>query len=210
MRKLVGILIVLGLTLSAMNVFGVVPSTPNKPTTPTEERFSKREQFRAKLMEIKNEEKRALAERLQQRIDEVNLRLCENYENYLKKIEMILDKMEDIVAELKTKEIKTENVEKMIQQARDKIAELKAKVSQLKEKDYTVNITGEKFLKVNFGSTMSQLRKDHRNLRTEIKSLRKLVGQILIELRKLSPSPVPTPSLVPTPLPATPSTPTQP
>lgn len=210
MRKLVGILIVLGLTVSAMNAFGVTPSTPNKPATPTEERFSKREQFRTKLMEIKNEEKRALAERLQQRIDEVNIRLCENYENYLKKIEMILDKMEDIVAELKTKEINTENVEKMVQQARDKIAELKAKISQQKEKDYTVNITGEKFLRVNFGSTMSQLRKDHQSLRTEIKSLRKLVGQILIELRKLAPAPVPKPSLVPTPLPATPSTPTQP
>lgn len=210
MRKLIGILIVFALAISVMNVFAVRPSTPNKPATPTEEKLSKREQFRAKLMEIKNEEKRALAERLQQRIDEINLRLCENYENYLKKIEMILDKMEDIVAELKTKGIKTENVEKMIQQARDKIAELRAKVNQQKEKDYTVNITGEKFLKVNFGSTMSQLRKDHRNLRTEIKSLRKLVGQILIELRKLSPSPVPTPSLVPTPLPATPSTPTQP
>lgn len=204
MRKLVGILIVFWIMILVMNVFsiGPRPSTPNRPATPTEEETGlsqKRAEFKAKLAEIKDEKKRALAEKLQERIDAMNLAFCERYENYLSVLENVVGKIEIIVNDLKSKGAETGKIEASIKTIKDKISQAKEKIAQQKQKDYTVAITDEKGLKNVFGQTVVQLRNDHRSLRAEIKSIRKMVGQLVIDLRSLSKS------LVPTPSPATPT-----
>ena len=106
---------------------------------------TKREEFRAKLQTIKNQKKRALVERIDAKLSNVNIKHTDRFIQVLSNLQTILDKM-------------SEDVDKTDAQAAIEAAKV-AVVNQA-AKSYTIALSTETALRSNVGAITSQLRLD--------------------------------------------------
>lgn len=128
---------------------------------------TKREEFKAKLQAIKDEKKKILVERIDAKLSAMNTKHTDNFAEILGKLQTLLDKAK-------------ENTSAEITSAQAAIDAAKTAVENQAAKTYTITITNEEKLRLNVGTTTSQLRQDlmavHKlivNAKQEIQKLRK-------------------------------------
>lgn len=113
---------------------------------------TRREEFSVKLQTIKDEKKKTMVERIDAKLSEINTKHTDRFTEVLGKLQEHLDKISQSVTEKKVLEdIKT---------AQAAIDEAKTAVENQAAKTYVIQITNETALRLNVGTTTSQLRKD--------------------------------------------------
>ena len=106
---------------------------------------AKREEFKARLQTIKDQKKKALVERIDTKLSNVNIKHTDRFAQVLSNLQAILDKM-------------SADVDKTEAQAA--IDTAKAAVEAQAAKTYTITISTETALKSDVGAVTSQLRLD--------------------------------------------------
>lgn len=106
---------------------------------------AKRDEFRVKLQTIKDQKKKALVERIDTKLNNVNIKHTDRFAQVLSNLQTILDKMSGDADKTN---------------AQDAIDTAKAAVAAQAAKTYTITITSETSLRSDTGAVTSQLRLD--------------------------------------------------
>ena len=114
---------------------------------------AKREEFKQKVENIRDERKKKIVERVDAKLAEINKRRTDAMTRHL-------DKMSEILAKVKLRGGDTTAAEAAVAEARSAVAVQAAKT-------YTITISTEDKLKINVGETMKVLMTDLRNLHEE-------------------------------------------
>lgn len=113
---------------------------------------TKRAEFETKLQSLKDEKKKILVGRIDIKLSEVNTKHTDSFTELLGRLQELLDKQSVGVTDPKTlADIKT---------AQTAINAAKIAVENQAAKTYTIQIVDEANLRLNVGTTVSQLRKD--------------------------------------------------
>lgn len=111
-----------------------------------------RDEFKAKLQIIKDQRKKTLVQRIDAKLAQVNKRQTERFSEVLTRLQGFLDKIKQSTTDTK--------VLADIAVAQTAIDTAKTAVDQQAAKTYTIQITDATTLKLNAGTTVSQLRQD--------------------------------------------------
>ena len=106
---------------------------------------ARREDFKAKLQTIKDQRKKILVERIDAKLSKANTKHTDRFTQVLSNLQTILDKI-------------SEDLDKT--EAQSAIDAAKLAVENQAAKTYTIQITDETALRLNVGTTTSQLRQD--------------------------------------------------
>jgi len=118
-----------------------------------------REEFRQKLSQLKDARKKAIVEKIDARIAEINLNRTAIMTNHLNQIEAVLNKLETRANTAKTNGKNVSSVETAIASARAAIATARQNISDQAAKQYVINITSE----TNLGAAVSVTRQAFAN-----------------------------------------------
>lgn len=113
---------------------------------------TQRDEFKAKAQTIKDQRKKLLVERIDAKLAEVNKKQTSRYSEVLTRLQGFLDKIKQSTTDTK--------VLADIASAQTAIDTAKAAVDQQAATTYTIQITDDTTLKLNAGTTVSQLRLD--------------------------------------------------
>lgn len=170
------------------------PTTTAQPEATTgtrgttiQNRIEKREEFKEKLQEIKNEKKRALVERIDTKISSVNTNRTTQMSTVLEKLNSILSRLIEKVNTAKTAGgNETTLAEVAITQAQSALSTAKASVASQASKQYDIQVSSEEgVLRTNVGSTVSQFEKDLRTTHKTVVDAKQALMSVIKELSKL-------------------------
>lgn len=147
--------------------------------------------FREKLSTIRDAKKKALTERLNTTLNDVNTKRTETLLSYLSRISDILSKVQARAAIAKANGKDTSAVDGAIAKAQADIATAKAAILAQAGKQYTTTITSEDSLKSDMGKTMSQLQNDLGSVRTLVVAAHKSVSDAIAALAAVLGEPPP-------------------
>jgi chromosome segregation ATPase len=151
--------------------------------------------FEAKLKEIKDQRKKALAERLSNQINKLNDIRTERYLRHLERLSRILEKIEKRVDELESAGKSVTSLKTSIASIKASIESTTEKVEAQQEKVYTVEIQSESTLKTDYRKVHAQLKSDLSGLSSQIKKLKDDMLTLFHDLKaQSSSSPSPTSS----------------
>jgi len=142
-----------------------------------------RQQMQAKIQEIKDENKKRIAQNLVSQMERINKRLSEDHLKYLNTIEKVLNKIEERVKNSTTIDA---NINSKISELKTKIAALRSKIETQMQKEYLVQIQTETKLKEVYQTTKKELMNDHKNLRQELQTLKKEVRDLFLKLKPIN------------------------
>lgn len=120
----------------------------------------KKEQFKAKLQIIRDERKKALVERIDEKISTMNKTSTARFSAVLEKLMMVLDRITQKAQVTKAKGVDTSMADQAIVAAKTAIDAAKAAVAGQSAKTYSIDVVSETTLKTTVGSTVSMFRKD--------------------------------------------------
>jgi len=138
-----------------------------------------RQQMQVKIQEIKDENKKRIAQNLVSQMERINKRLSENHLKYLDIVEKALNKIEERVKNLTTTD---ETIILKTNELKIKIANLRSKIEAQMQKEYLVQIQTETKLREAYQTTKKELMNDHKNLRQELQALKKEVRDLFLKL----------------------------
>lgn len=113
---------------------------------------AKKDEFMARIQTIKDLKKRAVVTRIDAKLSEVNKKHTDRFSAVLTKLQTLLDKTSQTA--------KDKKVLADVEIAQAAIDEAKTTVANQAAKTYTIQITQETTLKLDVGTTISQLRQD--------------------------------------------------
>lgn len=177
MKKFTLLLCFLALTLLI-----TTPVLAEKATGPA---TTKREEFRARLSTIRDTKKKAILERVDQRISQINANRTGIMTRHLTKIEEILNRIEAraLEAEKNGKDIIA--VKTAITSARTAITSAKTTVAAQAAKTYAIDITTEADLGSAVSSVRTTFTKDLQTAHQSVVTARKSVRDVLTALAKV-------------------------
>lgn len=138
-----------------------------------------RQQMQSKIQEIKDENKKRIAQNLVSQMERINKRLSEDHLKYLETIEKVLNKIEERV---KNSTTTNATITSKISELKTKIAALRSKIEAQMQKEYLVQIQTETKLREAYQTTKKELMSDHKNLRQELQALKKEVRDLFLKL----------------------------
>lgn len=138
-----------------------------------------RQQMQSKIQEIKDENKKRIAQNLVSQMERINKRLSEDHLKYLETIEKVLNKIEERV---KNSTTTNATITSKISELKTKIAALRSKIEVQMQKEYLVQIQTETKLREAYQATKKELMSDHKNLRQELQALKKEVRDLFLKL----------------------------
>lgn len=172
-------------TLICFLALALFVTTPVLAENATGSGATKREEFRARLSAIRDAKKKAIVERVDQRIAQINTNRIGIMTRHLTKIEEILNRIEAraLEAEKNGKDITA--VTSAIASARTAIASAKTTAAAQAAKTYAIDITTE----ANLGFAVSSVRiafaKDLQAAHQSVAAARKSVRDVLTALAKV-------------------------
>lgn len=113
---------------------------------------AKKDEFKARIQTIKDQKKKAIVERIDAKLSEVNKKHTDRFSEVLTKLQTHLDKISETA--------KDKKVLADVAIAQTAIDGAKTAVANQAAKTYTIQITEETALRLNVGTTTSQLRQD--------------------------------------------------
>lgn len=149
-----------------------------------EQRELRREEFKAKLEQIRDERKKALVERIDDKLEDINEKRTERWSEALEKLSAILTRVEEKLASTSGDVDKTAANE-AISNAKTAIETAQTAVSDQAEKDYTAQITDETTLRNTVGAAFSSLQSDLRATHKITVDAKQAVMNAAKEVRKL-------------------------
>lgn len=143
-----------------------------------------KEEFRQKIQQIKDEKKIILAERLSEKINNVNRKITNAYLRHLDHLEEVLNKIEDRTLKIETKrEVDLSETKDLIDKARNKIDEVRTAVLGQQAKEYVVEIESVENLEEAFRNTVQQMIEDHKKVRDEIKDVVLSIRNVVLSIK---------------------------
>ena len=143
-----------------------------------------RQQMQAKIQQIKDENKKRIAQNLVSQMERINKRLSEDDLKYLNTIEKVLNKIEERVKNSTTTDA---TITSKINELKTKIAALRSKIEAQMQKKYLVQIQTETKLREAYQTTKKELMNDHKSLRQESQALKKEVRDLFLKLNPTKP-----------------------
>lgn len=137
---------------------------------------NKRDDLKARIREIKDEKKKALAERIDAKITRINANRTEQMTKYIERMKELLGKIQAKSDEAKNAGKNTTTVEAAIKAAQAALDKSAAAVATQAGKQYVATITSEATLKNNFGSVARQLEADLKTVRQTLIDAQKAVA----------------------------------
>lgn len=145
----------------------------------------KREEFREKLQTIRDEKKRAMVERIDEKISRMNHTHTARFSKTLEKLEMILNRIAEHAQNLKSKGIDTSKLDSAVASAKTAINSAKVAIEIQAAKTYTMDVASETRLKTTVGSIVSMFRKDLRDVHKAVVDAKQAVQSAEMELVKV-------------------------
>ena len=139
-----------------------------------------RQQMQTKIQQIKDENKKRIAQNLVSQMERINKRLSEDDLKYLNTIEKVLNKIEERVKNSTTTDT---TITSKINELKTKIAALRSKIEVQAQKEYLVQIQTETKLREAYQTTKKELMSDHKNLRQELQALKKEVRDLFLKIK---------------------------
>jgi len=170
-KKLTSLLCLLALTL--------IVASPVFAETATRSGKMNREEFRTRLSAIRDEKKKAIVERIDQRIAQINANRTGIMTRHLTKIEEILDRIEARAFEVEKTGKEISAVKTAIATARTAIATAKTTVTTQAAKTYTIDITTEDKLDSAASAARTAFAKDLQAAHQTVVTARKSVRDVL-------------------------------
>lgn len=160
-------------------------TTPVLAENATASGAARREEFRTRLATIRDAKKKAIVERVDQRLAQINTNRTAIMLRHLTKIEEILARIETRVNDLSTSGKDVATIRTAITSARAAITTARTAVNAQAAKNYTIVITTE----ANLGSAVSSVRtafaKDLQTAHQSVVTARKSVRDVLTALAKV-------------------------
>jgi len=132
----------------------------------------KRDEFKLQLQTIKDQKKKALIERIDAKLAEVNKNQTTKYKEALTRMQGFLTK--------KSQSITDPKLIAEIILAQNAIDAVNALVKTQEEKVYTITITDDATLKLNAGATISQLRHDLNATYAQVMNVKQMIQKLNI------------------------------
>ena len=140
-----------------------------------EERQAARDEFRERLAEIKDAQKREVLEHVGQVLDQINERWTAHFDN-------VLSRLSEILVKIGTRADKLEEDGQDVASVRDAIADAEAAIEAAQDaidtqagNSYVIDITDEESLKDDVKSTRDELHTDLTATRDEVRTARQAV-----------------------------------
>ena len=151
-----------------------------------QEKFkAQREEFKTKLEALKDARKKAIVEKFDTKLSEVNKNQTDRMAQNLEKMTNKITELSTKISSAKQAGLNTTAAESAITNAQTKIAAAKTAVANQAGKEYTATITTEANLKVNLGSTMLTLRADLISTHQAIVAVKEAVVTAIKEVNTL-------------------------
>lgn len=144
----------------------------------------KKEEFREKLKAIRDEKKRLVVERIDEKISTMNKNHTARFSKTLEKLEMILNRITQQAQNLKSKGIDTLKLDSAVASAKTAINAAKVAIDSQAAKTYTLDVASENRLKTTVGSIVSMFRKDLRDVHKTVVEAKQAVQNAEMELVK--------------------------
>lgn len=165
---------------------GQQEATSGAKNTSIQNRLEKKEEFKAKLLEIKNEKKRALVERISTKLSNVNTNRTTLMNAVLEKINTLLNRLVERINTAKANGKDVAPVEFSLTEAQDALSAARTLVAVQTTKTYEFQISPEEgVLKSNVGATVSQFEKDLRDTHKAVIDAKQAVMSLIKDLNKL-------------------------
>ncbi|PIS15685.1 hypothetical protein COT62_02395 [Candidatus Roizmanbacteria bacterium CG09_land_8_20_14_0_10_41_9] len=163
----------------------------NRVEEAKENRLEKKEAFKAKLLEIRNEKKRALVERISTKLSTVNTNRTTHMSTVLEKINTLLNRLVERINTAKVNGKDIASVESALTQAQDALSDARSLVATQAAKTYEFEISSEEgVLKSNVGTVVSQFEKDLRDAHKAVVDAKQAVMLLIKDLNALKTSTV--------------------
>ncbi len=167
---------------------------------------TKREDLKVRLEKIKDEGKKQIVERIDKQIDALNDKMMRHFSSVLDKLEEMLvrinERADKVFAE---RGFDVSMVRSAIDKANATIASARSAIEIQSGKTYTITITTETALKTNVGKARQDFGADLTKVKDAVKVAQSAVKDAAVALAQLvvktnvSPSPLVSPSVTPTP-----------
>lgn len=177
MKKLILISSLFALTLTV--------SSPALALTASESAKMKRDEFRAKISAIRDEKKKAIVEKIDQRLVLINANRTTIMLRHLAKIEEILNRIENRTDKVAATGKDVTFVRTAIVTSRTAITTARTAVNAQAAKVYTINITTEDNLGASVSATRTAFAKDLQTAHQAVVTARKSVRDVLKALAKI-------------------------
>ncbi len=133
--------------------------------------------FQQKLSTIRDEKKKALAEKLNTTLNDVNTKRTDAMLAYLVRVSEILEKISTRAATAKSAGKDTSKLDAAIAKAQAAIATAKSAILAQAGKQYTATIASENTVRTDMGTTMKQLQSDVAAVKDLVTAAHKSVGE---------------------------------
>ena len=141
---------------------------------------AKRDEFKVKLQTIKDQKRKALIEKIDAKLTQVNANQTAKFSEVLVRLQGFLDKIKQSVTDTK--------ILANIVAAQTAIDTAKAAVDAQAAKIYTIEIVDDTTLKLNAGTTVSQLRVDLMNIYKLVVDAKQAVQKLNIDRLEIKPA----------------------
>jgi len=145
----------------------------------------KREEFNQRLQTIRDEKKKLLVERINNKLENINKRRTDHMMSVLDRLSSILDRLKQRVDTAKTAGKDTTSLEQAIEAAQTKISEAEAAVTTQAGKVYVAEIVDETTLRETVGEIVSQFQTELRDVHKLVVDARQVVMNAVKEAAKL-------------------------
>ncbi len=147
---------------------------------------ARREEFKEKLQTIKDEKKKTLTERIDTKFSTINKNRTARWVESLNKLSEITGRLDGKIASAEAAGKDVASAQAALEKANDAIATAQSAVSSQAGKEYVIEITDEKGLRLAVGKVMSQLQADLRATHKTVIDAKKAVMKAATEVRKLT------------------------
>lgn len=145
----------------------------------------KRDEFKEKLQIIRDEKKKALVVRIDERIEKLNKNYVARFSESIKKLEAIFSRLKEKTAMLSASGTNVSMANNAIANAQTAIDSAKISLAEQEAKVYNIEVSSETGLKANVGRTVSQFRKDLRDVHKKVMDAKQAVRNVEKELAKI-------------------------
>lgn len=161
--------------------------------------LKKREEFKTKLGEIRDEKKKEKLTNLDENLSKVNANAVSRWNKVLERLEAIIAKIKTRTDEASAQGRDVTGILSAISTAEGKITDAKTAVADQSNNAYVIVIGSESNLGQSVKSTISTLKTDLKAVETKVKAARDAVKDVFTALKAVVGTTEPTPSAVPTP-----------
>jgi len=144
-----------------------------------------KELFQARVKKIKDERKKRIIERVEQRLNALNQKIVTRMNRLLDRMENLLAKIQSRADEMASNGVNIGSTNETIKNIQADIDSLRSKLTEQAGKSYIPQITDEAGLRIAAGKSYQSLRGDFKNLHDDLIKIKKEIADLLHSLAKL-------------------------